>query len=127
MRLLLLADSHGKEMRPVISGQARLLDPPLCIEQYHVVRGRSIEIIRGDFRRQLAEIVAFRPDHVLVHAGHNNMVQHNVFNRNPLFITAVVHMLLELVVEVRATFPVAKIFISTLYGSQVFREVCHLG
>ena len=53
MRLLLLADSHGKEMRPVLSAQAGILEPLLALEQFHVVRGRSIEIIRGDYRKQL--------------------------------------------------------------------------
>jgi hypothetical protein len=114
MHLLLLADSHGKEMRPVLSVQAGLFEPPLTLEQFHIVRGRSIEIIRGDYRKQLADIIAFNPDRVLIHAGHNNMVRHDVFNRSPLFITAVVHMLLEFVVEVRASFPDAKIFVELL-------------
>jgi hypothetical protein len=113
-------------MRPVLSVQAGLLEPPLTLEQFHIVRGRSIEIIRGDYRKQLAEIIAFNPDHVLIHAGHNNMVRHDVFNRSPLFITAVFHMLLEFVVEVRASFPDAKIFVSTLLPRVSSRRLSNL-
>ena len=114
MRLLLLADSHGKEMLPLLHTQAGLLEPPLDLQQFHVIRGRSIEIIRGDYRNELANILSFSPDRVLIHAGHNNMVRHDIYNRSPLFITAVVHILLEFVVEVRASFPDTEIFVSTL-------------
>ena len=114
MKLLILADSHGKEMVPIMLRQSHQLEPPLPLEIFSVIRGRSIEIIRGDYRKKLAEIRRFEPDHVLIHAGHNNMVRHEIYNRSPAFITAVVHMNFELAVEVRATFPDIKIFISTL-------------
>jgi hypothetical protein len=113
-------------MGPILTSQAGLIDPPVTLEQYHVVRGRSIEIIRGDYRKQLTEIRRFNPDRVLIHAGHNNMVQHDVFNRSPLFITAVVHMLLELAVEVRASFPNIRIFISTLLPRKSSRRTSNL-
>jgi hypothetical protein len=126
MKLLLLADSHGKEMRPVLASHASLLDPLWSLEQLHVVRGRGIEIIRGDYRKRLAEIHSFAPDHVLIHVGHNNMVRHEVFNRSPLFITSVVHMLLELVTEIRANFPSIKIFVSTLLPRKASRHMSSL-
>ena len=126
MRLLLLADSHGKEMAPIISRQVGLIEPPVEFEQYHVVRGRSIEIIRGEYRRQLAAIRAFNPDRVIIHAGHNNMVKHDVYNRSPLFITAVVHMLLEFVVEVHASFPGIRVFVSTLLPRKSSRHMSNL-
>jgi hypothetical protein len=126
MKLLLLADSHGKELAPIILRQVGLQEPPFAFEQFHVIRGRSIEVIRGEYRRQLAAIRVFDPDHVIIHAGHNNMVKHAVYNRSPLFITAVVHLLLEFVVELRATFPTIKIFISTLMPRKSSRNMSNL-
>ena len=126
MRLLLLADSHGKGMLPLLHTQAGLLEPPLDLQQFHVIRGRSIEIIRGDYRNELANIMTFSPDRVLIHAGHNNMVRHDIYNRNPLFITAVVHILLEFVVEVRASFPNTEIFVSTLLPRKASRQMSSL-
>ena len=123
MKLLLLADSHGKEMMPVMTTHASMLDPQWELDQLHIVRGRGIEIIRGDYRRRLPEIQTFAPDNVMIHAGHNNMVRHEVFNRSPLFITSVVHMLLELVTEIRSDFPDCKIFVSTLLPRKASRRM----
>ena len=111
---MIIADSHGKEMEPVMSREIYQLDPEITLEMYYVVRGRSIAVIRGEYRRRLDAIRRFAPEKVVIHCGHNNMVRHQIFNRTPAFITAVVHMVMEIVTEVRASFPSIKIFVSTL-------------
>jgi hypothetical protein len=126
MRLLIIADSHGKEMGPVLSREIRHVDPNMTLTMFHVVRGRSISVIRGDYRKKLEEIRRFAPEKVLIHAGHNNMVRHNVYNRSPAFITAVVHMIMELVTEVRASFPSIKVYVSTLLPRTASRDMATL-
>ena len=123
MRLLVIADSHGKEMGPILSREIKFVNPDIDLTMFHVIRGRSISVIRGEYRRRLDEIRRFAPEKVLIHCGHNNMVKHNVFNRDPEFITAVVHMLMELVVEVRAHFPLIRVYVSTLLPRKASRNM----
>jgi hypothetical protein len=42
------------------------------------------------------------------------MVRHKLYNRSPAFITAVVHMVHKLAVEVKASFPDIEVYISSL-------------
>jgi hypothetical protein len=108
MKLLLLTDSNGRHLDENIIAEI----PSMNVMS--VIEGGQIPSIRGVYRERLQEIVAFEPDVVVLHMGHNDLVVHHYHNTQPLFITAVYHMLMELKDEVRFNFPNASIFISSL-------------
>ena len=56
----------------------------------------------------------FRPEVVVLHLGHNDLVAHTSYNPKPLFITAVVHQVMEFVVEIKSTLPQSRILVSSI-------------
>ena len=110
-------------MGPTLTREIQFVNPSVVLSMCHIVRGRSISVIRGEYRRRLDEIRRFSPEKVFIHVGHNNMVKHNIFNRDPEFITAVVHMIMELVTEVRVHFPSIRVYVSTLLPRKASRNM----
>ena len=108
MRILLIADSHGKKMSEKL---AALRDD---IEVFPVVLPRCTIVVRGLYRDELQWITEFDPEFVLSHMGHNDIVYHHEHNQHPLFITAAFHIQLEVAQEVSVNFPGAQIVLSSM-------------
>jgi hypothetical protein len=49
-----------------------------------------------------------------MHLGHNDLVAHTTHNPRPLFITAVMHQVMEFVAEIRVTLPHSRILVSSI-------------
>ena len=77
MRILLLADSHGirmdMKMMDRING---------CVVKSVQVSQRT-SLIRRKYVSKLDEIIRFRPDIILLHTGHNDIMRHPVHNQHP--------------------------------------------
>jgi lysophospholipase L1-like esterase len=108
MRLLILSDSHGRGM----SRAMEAIDNGMHVMT--VRKGRKIPSIRGLYRDKISSIRRFRPEVVLIHVGHNDLVPHTLFNPRPLFITSILHQVRELVQEVSATLPGVYIVVSSI-------------
>ena len=107
MKLLLISDSHGRQLDEYIKREV----PSMTVRTV-MVPGKISEI-RGQYREELQELVLFNPEVIVLHMGHNDLVAHWSHNTQPLFITAVFHMLMELKDEVHFNFPEATIFVSS--------------
>jgi hypothetical protein len=108
MKLLLVSDSHGYEMQRILPTMMEGMDV------FPVILGRGIAPIRGLYRELLQEVYYFDPELILMHMGHNDVTTHRVHNTNPLFVTAVFHMLREFAQEITANFPEARLIISSM-------------
>ena len=108
MKLLVVSDSHGRHIDEYIKREI-----PSMIVRTLMVPGKISEI-RGQYREELMELVNFKPDIIVMHMGHNDLVAHRTHNTQPLFITAVFHLLMELKDEVHYNFPGASIFVSSI-------------
>jgi lysophospholipase L1-like esterase len=76
--------------------------------------GRKLPEVRGLYRRRLRSLRRFRPEAVVIHLGHNDIVLHSRYNQNPLFSTVVLHQVREMVEEVSSDFPGARIYVSSI-------------
>jgi lysophospholipase L1-like esterase len=99
MRLVLVTDSHGRG---------------LAVELVAQRIGRKLSAIRGLYRRRLRVLQRFQPDVVVMHLGHNDLVAHTSYNPRPLFITAVMHQIMEFVTEITVTLPHTRIIVSSV-------------
>jgi hypothetical protein len=108
MKLLLVADLHGKNMQWELVGLKESLDV------YPVVVARRTSTICGQYREELQDIVHYNPDMILMHMGHNDVVYHPEHNTSLLFITAAFHQQMELAYEISMNFPEAKLVISSM-------------
>ena len=108
MRLVLVTDSHGRGLAVELVAQR----PDFIIVTVRV--GRKLSAIRGLYRRRLRALQRFQPDIVVMHLGHNDLVAHTSYNPRPLFITAVMHQIMEFVSEIRVTLPRTRIIVSSV-------------
>ena len=72
------------------------------------------EIIR-QYRRQLRAITRFRPDIIVVHMGHNDMVRHHRKNPTPSLSTTVAQRTIAFCTQVQANHPHSQIYISATF------------
>jgi hypothetical protein len=76
MRLLVIGDSHCRDMTPALQFLAPL-------DQYYTItKGDQTDEIICLYRKQIPAIWNFNPTKILLHAGHNDVAWHRT--RNPL-------------------------------------------
>jgi hypothetical protein len=107
MRILIICDSHGKKMVETIRRQgveARMIT---------IVKGTKIDKLRRIYRTQIGSIRRFRPDKVLLHMAHNDLVRHSRHNPHATYITGVVEILMEFTIEILSSFPHSQLYLSS--------------
>lgn len=77
MRLMLIADSHGREMSDLVTGTYK------GWSVFSVIVGQKTSAIRACYESRVSAAVLFQPDYVLLHCGHNDVVYHPRYTREP--------------------------------------------
>ena len=111
-RLLLVGDSHTKYMQPIFTS---CVPKNQTITTFPIQLGQGVNAIASKYRDKLQEIYHYDPTVAIIHVGHNSMVFHHYYNRNPQHPRIVGNDTLNLASEVLLNFPHCKTFISTVY------------
>jgi lysophospholipase L1-like esterase len=110
MRLLVIGDSHTREMDKFIKS---------ChphIEIMLVTKARTtIQVITYFMVTKRTGAISFNPDWIVIHCGHNDVVHHHKFNQNPQFARTVAIQQVQFARNIQAIFPNATILCSSLY------------
>ena len=75
----------------------------------------SITLITAEYRSKIPTIRNFRPNVIILHLGHNDLVYHPIHNLNPSISTAVASDTITLANEIHQNHPDASIFISAIF------------
>jgi hypothetical protein len=111
-RILLIGDSHIKEMKPLFIAHAPK-DTEVTI--FTIQLGRGVNEIAAKYRDNLLQAYYFDPNIVILHAGHNNIASHHWYNPIPDHPRTVANDTLLLASEIKTNFPNSKVFISTVF------------
>jgi lysophospholipase L1-like esterase len=109
MKLLIISDSHGKQMGEVIEEKREGWE----VRTLRV--GRKLDVVLRLYRNKLRGIRGFRPDAVVMHLGHNDLVKHPIHNLDPDFITMILDKVYRFANEVARNFPASRIIVSSLF------------
>jgi hypothetical protein len=109
MRLLIVGDSHCRDMDSIVVGMLS------SAQVYNVIVGGQIMPIISKYRASLQNIVEFDPDFVLLHLGHNEMARHPTKNVIPSISRDIAIQTLTFAGEISTNFPSATICISAIF------------
>ena len=109
MRLLLVADSHGREMGSVIRG---------INKEWTVLTVRvssQTAAVRERYLQRLSEIRQFEPEAIVLHVGHNDISHHAYYNPDPKHVKDFFPAILEFVGLLQGNHPSARVFYSSVF------------
>jgi lysophospholipase L1-like esterase len=109
MKVLIISDSHGRQMGDLIEEKKRGWE----VRTLRV--GRKLDVVLRLFRNKLRGIRGYRPDAVVMHLGHNDLVKHPIYNLDPDFITLTLDKLYRFANEVARSVPGSKVIVSSLF------------
>jgi lysophospholipase L1-like esterase len=113
MRLLLVTDSHGRKMSTVLTVKR----PDLIV--YNIIVGRVNSTIQAKYDSRLRQVIRFRPDAVICHFGHNDLVHHPCHNAEPEHGKYFFPTVLQFVQRLEANHPMARIIYSSPFPRTV--------
>jgi lysophospholipase L1-like esterase len=113
MRILLLADSHGIGMDMKL--MARISGSVVMSIQV----SQRTSLIRRKYMIKLREVTRFRPDIVLLHTGHNDIMYHHVHNRHPTHLKYYFEELQRFCYVLRSNHPQALFVMSSAFPRTV--------
>jgi lysophospholipase L1-like esterase len=116
MRLLIIGDSHCR----TITNSLRELFPQIMI--YSISVGSQIPAITFQYRAELIPITNFRPDHAIIHMGHNDLAWHPSKNKRPAISRDVSRRTIALANEILLNHPNIMITISTVFPRSYKRD-----
>ena len=108
MNILLITDSHGKKMAEVLERKK----PGWSVLTLRL--GGKIGAICRLYQSKMRGIRSFRPDVILMHLGHNDLVMHEVHNRDPRFITTVLDNIFAFAGRIAGDFPQSAVHLSCM-------------
>jgi len=109
MKLLIVADSHGKKLQTIF----KKLEPEWNV--LVIALGRKTSLLRHFYDGRLAELIAYDPDAIVLHSGHNDVAYHGRFNREPIGIVELLPELLDFRGYLQVNHPRAIIYLSSLF------------
>ena len=108
MKLLLLGDSHCRELADIFA------ELTSSITVYTVFVPLDITSITLQYRSKINIINAYSPDVILIHLGHNDLVYHPVHNISPSNSSTVASSTIALANEVHQNHPYPTIYVSAI-------------
>ena len=108
-RLLIVCDSHTREIHLAIN---KIM--PSC-RTFTVSVGRDLDKIILKYHVLFHHIKRFRPTHLIIHAGHNDIVRHHIYNLNPLNPRVFTRDMLHFINEIIADHPTIKPYTSSIF------------
>ena len=110
MRLLIVGDSHCRDMETLIDDIMDHYAQVLSV----IVGGQTLPI-KMKYRDLLQKIIKFDPSHVLLHLGHNELARHPTKNTVPSISRDIATETLSFAREISTNFPSATICISAIF------------
>jgi hypothetical protein len=111
MKLLLLGDSHCREMDELLTSKF----PATEVSLYVVSVGGNTEAIMNKYVSNLHKINAFNPDHIILHSGNNELAYHPTKNPNPKDSTQTTKIVLDAAAVLRSNHPQANVVLSAAF------------
>lgn len=110
MKLLILADSHGRDM-------VELFDKlfPDILTRDITIPGGNLPDLRQSLEHRLPYFKSWNPSHIIIHAGHNAIAPHPSNNMTTIFLTDLVKMIKEMIKQIEDWFPESKVCFSGLF------------
>jgi lysophospholipase L1-like esterase len=108
MHLLIVSDSHGRELKEVFDKEY-----PRWVVKIIVV-GAGTDQVRETYMRRQQDAISFRPDNIILHVGHNDVVYHSYHNRSPRHIKEFFLDVLSFLGLLQEAHPELKLFYSTM-------------
>jgi lysophospholipase L1-like esterase len=109
MRLLLVADSHGRGMGSVV----HRLDDSWMVMTVRV--SGQTQDVKDRYLERLSEVRQFNPEAVILHVGHNNFSYHSYHNPDPDHVKEFFPSILEFVALLQGNHPRAKVVYSSVF------------
>jgi lysophospholipase L1-like esterase len=109
MSFVFIGDSHCRDL-------ARSFQLNFPLHRYHKIKvGGQMDAIMDQYRMEIATINRLHPKYIIIHMGHNNIVQHPIYNRSPEMAKQVAEENIEFANEIRLNHPYAIIYVSTIF------------
>jgi lysophospholipase L1-like esterase len=109
MRVLVIADSHGKKLQAIFER----LEPAWTV--LIVTLGRRTNLLSDLYDSRRMELIRFRPDAIILHSGHNDIVAHARHNREPIGVRELFPKVMSFRRKLVDNHPLATVFLSSLY------------
>ena len=109
VRLLIIGDSHTREIHHAIN---KIMP---STRTYTVSVGRDLNQIILKYHILYHHIKRFQPTHLILHAGHNDIVRHHSYNQNPSNPRILTRDLLHFINEVITDHPTIKPYTSSIF------------
>jgi hypothetical protein len=109
MRVLIVADSHGKKLQAMFTS----LEPAWTV--LIVTLGRRTDLLCDFYNSRRTELIRFRPDAVIMHSGHNDIVAHARYNREPIGVRELFTKVMDFRMRLVSDHPSAEIYLSSMY------------
>jgi lysophospholipase L1-like esterase len=109
MRILLVGDSHTREMDTAL----KKYQSPCAT--YLVTVPSGLANIVNSYRHNLHSIINFDPSLIIIHAGHNDIVYHHYHNTQPTHPLLATQNILQFTQELTRNHPNARLAISSIY------------
>ena len=108
MIILLVSDSHGHVMGSTIEG----IDSECQVMTISV--GGKLGSIRSMYNARLNEVLLFRPDVIIVHSGHNDVMPHPRYDSQPVFMKFFIPQLERFRTQLLTNHPLSVIYFSSM-------------
>ena len=106
----MIGDSHTRDMDTAIKASHPNVEIML------VTKLRDINQITNHFMTSgFQPATAFNPTWIVIHCGHNDIVYHKLFNKNPQFARQVAIQQVQLALNIQTSFPHARVLCSRIY------------
>jgi lysophospholipase L1-like esterase len=108
MRILLLSDSHGHVLGTTleeINAECQVLT---------ISVGGKLSSIRSMYQARLNEVHLFRPDIIIIHSGHNDVMPHPRYNSRPIFMKFFIPQLERFRAQLIVNHPLTVIYFSSM-------------
>ena len=81
--------------------------------------GRNTSLVREEYERQLADLLIFMPEYVVIHSGHNDVSYHWRYNISPTRLEDFYPSLENFICLVKKNHPAAQVYVSSLFPRSI--------
>jgi hypothetical protein len=115
---MLITDSHGRELSGLVTGTYK------GWSVFSVIVGQKTSAIRSCYESRMAAAVLFQPDYVVLHCGHNDVVYHPRYTKEPEHIKHFFPDILDFMHLLSANHPQSRIIYSSLLPRGIGPYMC---
>jgi hypothetical protein len=110
MRLLVVGDSHCRNMYTAIKASHEHIRIMVVFKPTTIDQIADLILVQ-----KRAAVIHFDPNFAVIHCGHNNIVEHPVHNRNPLYSQTVIDLQIQLAQDIQVFLPNCVMACSSIF------------